>query len=197
MLVGHTPKVIKNAEGARLTPSQVAFTKDGECLVGMRAEWQAVMNSANTFSATKRFFGRQFDDPAVQNIMKHLPYKINRDLVHGACVQSSDIKAYSPSEIGAHIFTKMKQTAESYLNTNVTNAVVAVPPSFNNRNRSAIIEAGRISGLNVLSVIEDSTAAALAYGVSWSRRKMYGNNHSASSSSNFIQKFWFFQHRSL
>nr|CAH7736032.1 unnamed protein product [Callosobruchus chinensis] len=137
---GKQPKVIENAEGSRTTPSVVAFSKDGERLVGMPAKRQAVTNSANTFYATKRLIG-------------------------DAWVQSSDGTMYSPSQIGAFILVKMKETAEAYLNTKVKNAVVTVPAYFNDSQRQATKDAGQISGLNVLRVINEPTAAALAYGM--------------------------------
>nr|CAH7736036.1 unnamed protein product [Callosobruchus chinensis] len=137
---GKQPKVIENAEGSRTTPSVVAFSKDGERLVGMPAKRQAVTNSANTFYATKRLIGRRFEDEEVKTM-------------------------YSPSQIGAFILVKMKETAEAYLNTKVKNAVVTVPAYFNDSQRQATKDAGQISGLNVLRVINEPTAAALAYGM--------------------------------
>lgn len=165
VMEGKTAKVIENAEGARTTPSHVAFTKDGERLVGMPAKRQAVTNSANTFYATKRLIGRRFEDPEVKKDMKNLSYKISRASNGDAWVQGSDGKVYSPSQIGAFILMKMKETADSYLNTNVKNAVVTVPAYFNDSQRQATKDAGQISGLNVLRVINEPTAAALAYGM--------------------------------
>ncbi|KAJ6624103.1 Heat shock 70 kDa protein cognate 5 [Pseudolycoriella hygida] len=165
VMEGKTAKVIENAEGARTTPSHVAFTKEGERLVGMAAKRQAVTNSANTFYATKRLIGRRFEDPEVKKDMKTLSYKISRASNGDAWVQGADGKVYSPSQIGAFILTKMKETADAYLNTNVKNAVVTVPAYFNDSQRQATKDAGQISGLNVLRVINEPTAAALAYGM--------------------------------
>lgn len=165
VMEGKTARVIENAEGARTTPSHVAFTKDGERLVGMPAKRQAVTNSANTFYATKRLIGRRFEDPEVKKDMKNLSYKITRATNGDAWVQGSDGKVYSPSQIGAFILMKMKETADAYLNTNVKNAVVTVPAYFNDSQRQATKDAGQISGLNVLRVINEPTAAALAYGM--------------------------------
>lgn len=165
VMEGKQAKVIENSEGARTTPSTVAFTKSGERLVGTTAKRQAVTNSANTFYATKRLIGRRFDDPEVQKDMKNLSYKITRASNGDAWVQGSDGKVYSPSQIGAFILTKMRETAEAYLNTTVKNAVVTVPAYFNDSQRQATKDAGQIAGLNVLRVINEPTAAALAYGM--------------------------------
>lgn len=165
VMEGKQAKVIENAEGARTTPSHVAFTKDGERLVGMPAKRQAVTNSANTFYATKRLIGRRFDDPEIKKDMKNFSYKITRASNGDAWVQASDGKVYSPSQIGAFVLMKMKETAEAYLNTPVKNAVVTVPAYFNDSQRQATKDAGQIAGLNVLRVINEPTAAALAYGM--------------------------------
>jgi len=165
VMEGKQAKVIENAEGSRTTPSHVAFTKDGERLVGMPAKRQAVTNSANTFYATKRLIGRRFDDPEIKKDMKTLSYKITRASNGDAWVQGSDGKVYSPSQIGAFVLIKMKETAEAYLNTPVKNAVVTVPAYFNDSQRQATKDAGQIAGLNVLRVINEPTAAALAYGM--------------------------------
>ncbi|XP_066991627.2 heat shock 70 kDa protein cognate 5 [Anabrus simplex] len=165
VMEGKQAKVIENAEGSRTTPSVVAFTKDGERLVGMPAKRQAVTNSANTFYATKRLIGRRFDDPEVKKDMQTVSYKIVRASNGDAWVQGSDGKMYSPSQIGAFILMKMKETAESYLNTSVKNAVITVPAYFNDSQRQATKDAGQIAGLNVLRVINEPTAAALAYGM--------------------------------
>ncbi|CAH1981973.1 unnamed protein product [Acanthoscelides obtectus] len=165
VMEGKQPKVIENAEGSRTTPSVVAFSKDGERLVGMPAKRQAVTNSANTFYATKRLIGRRFEDEEVKKDMKTVSYKIVKASNGDAWVQSSDGKMYSPSQIGAFILMKMKETAEAYLNTKVKNAVVTVPAYFNDSQRQATKDAGQISGLNVLRVINEPTAAALAYGM--------------------------------
>ncbi|XP_045505760.1 heat shock 70 kDa protein cognate 5 isoform X1 [Colias croceus] len=165
VMEGKTPKVVENSEGSRTTPSHVAFSKDGERLVGMPAKRQAVTNSGNTFYATKRLIGRRFDDPEVQKDMKNLSYKVVRASNGDAWVQGSDGKVYSPSQIGAFVLIKMKETAEAYLNTSVKNAVVTVPAYFNDSQRQATKDAGQIAGLNVLRVINEPTAAALAYGM--------------------------------
>ncbi|XP_060527131.1 heat shock 70 kDa protein cognate 5 [Cylas formicarius] len=165
VMEGKQAKVIENSEGSRTTPSVVAFTKDGERLVGMPAKRQAVTNSANTFYATKRLIGRRFEDPEVKKDMNNVSYKIVRASNGDAWVQGSDGKMYSPSQIGAFVLIKMKETAEGYLNTKVKNAVVTVPAYFNDSQRQATKDAGQISGLNVLRVINEPTAAALAYGM--------------------------------
>uniref|UniRef100_A0A0K8TS32 Putative heat shock protein cognate 5 n=1 Tax=Tabanus bromius TaxID=304241 RepID=A0A0K8TS32_TABBR len=165
IMEGKQPKVIENSEGSRTTPSHVAFTKDGERLVGMPAKRQAVTNSANTFYATKRLIGRRFDDAEIKKDIKNLSYKVVRASNGDAWVQGTDGKVYSPSQIGAFVLMKMKETAESYLNTPVKNAVITVPAYFNDSQRQATKDAGQIAGLNVLRVINEPTAAALAYGM--------------------------------
>jgi len=165
VMEGKQAKVIENAEGARTTPSVCAFTADGERLVGMPAKRQAVTNSANTFYATKRLIGRRFEDSEVQKDMKMVSYKIVKASNGDAWVSSTDNKLYSPSQIGAFTLMKMKETAEGYLGTAVKNAVVTVPAYFNDSQRQATKDAGQISGLNVLRVINEPTAAALAYGM--------------------------------
>ncbi|CAG9772950.1 unnamed protein product [Ceutorhynchus assimilis] len=165
VMEGKQAKVIENTEGSRTTPSVVAFTKDGERLVGMPAKRQAVTNSANTFYATKRLIGRRFEDAEVKKDMTNVSYKIVKASNGDAWVQGSDGKMYSPSQIGAFVLIKMKETAEAYLNTKVKNAVVTVPAYFNDSQRQATKDAGQISGLNVLRVINEPTAAALAYGM--------------------------------
>ncbi|KAF2880715.1 hypothetical protein ILUMI_25457 [Ignelater luminosus] len=165
VMEGKQAKVIENSEGSRTTPSTVAFTKDGERLVGMPAKRQAVTNSANTFYATKRLIGRRFDDAEVKKDMKTVSYKIVKASNGDAWVQGSDGKMYSPSQIGAFVLVKMKETADAYLNTKVKNAVITVPAYFNDSQRQATKDAGQISGLNVLRVINEPTAAALAYGM--------------------------------
>jgi molecular chaperone DnaK len=172
VMEGKAPKVIENAEGSRTTPSVVAFTKDGERLVGMPAKRQAVTNAANTFYATKRLIGRRFEDAEVKKDMKTASYKIVRASNGDAWIQGSDSKLYSPSQIGAFVLVKMKETAESYLGTSVKNAVVTVPAYFNDSQRQATKDAGQISGLNVLRVINEPTAAALAYGMDKSEDKV-------------------------
>lgn len=161
---GKTPKVLENIEGARTTPSVIAFTNDGERLVGAPAKRQAVINSANTLHATKRLIGRRFDEPEVQKDMKNVSYKIVKASNGDAWVEAQK-KMYSPSQIGAFVLMKMKETAENYLGTSVKNAVVTVPAYFNDSQRQATKDAGQIAGLNVLRVINEPTAAALAYGM--------------------------------
>ncbi|XP_071447813.1 heat shock 70 kDa protein cognate 5 [Hetaerina americana] len=172
VMEGKQAKVIENAEGSRTTPSVVAFTKDGERLVGMPARRQAVTNSANTFYATKRLIGRRFEDPEVKKDMKTVSYKIVKASNGDAWVEGSDGKMYSPSQVGAFVLMKMKETAETYLGTSVKNAVVTVPAYFNDSQRQATKDAGQISGLNVLRVINEPTAAALAYGMDKSEDKI-------------------------
>ncbi|CAL1274810.1 unnamed protein product [Larinioides sclopetarius] len=164
VMEGKTPKVIENAEGSRTTPSVVAFTADGERLVGMPAKRQAVTNAANTLSATKRLIGRKFEDAEVQKDMKNSAFKIVRASNGDAWLEAQG-KMYSPSQIGAFVLMKMKETAESYLGQPVKNAVVTVPAYFNDSQRQATKDAGQIAGLNVLRVINEPTAAALAYGI--------------------------------
>lgn len=157
------PKVIENAEGQRTTPSVVAFTDDGERLVGVAAKRQAVTNPDNTIYAVKRLIGRRFDDKITQEDQKNLPYKIVNGKNGDAWVKVRD-KTYSPSEISAMILRKMKDTAEAYLGKAVKSAVVTVPAYFNDAQRSATKDAGVIAGLDVKRIINEPTAAALAYG---------------------------------
>lgn len=164
VMEGKTPKVIENSEGSRTTPSVVAFTADGERLVGMPAKRQAVTNASNTLSATKRLIGRKFEDPEVKKDMQTQSYKIVRASNGDAWVEAHG-KMYSPSQIGAFVLMKMKETAEGYLGHNVKNAVITVPAYFNDSQRQATKDAGQIAGLNVLRVINEPTAAALAYGM--------------------------------
>merc|ERR1711944_73335 len=165
VMEGKQAKVIENAEGARTTPSVIAFSAEGERLAGMPAKRQAVTNSENTFYATKRLIGRRFDDEEVKKDMKMVSYKIIKASNGDAWVTATDGKVYSPSQVGAFVLNKMKETAESYLSTSVKNAVVTVPAYFNDSQRQATKDAGQISGLNVLRVINEPTAAALAYGM--------------------------------
>ncbi|KAL7064786.1 hypothetical protein AAHC03_04406 [Spirometra sp. Aus1] len=164
VMEGKTPKILENSEGARTTPSVVAFTAEGERLVGAPARRQAVTNSRNTLSATKRLIGRRFDDAEVQKDMKTSSFKIIKASNGDAWVEAQG-KAYSPSQIGAFVLMKMKETAENYLGSKVSNAVITVPAYFNDSQRQATKDAGQIAGLNVLRVINEPTAAALAYGL--------------------------------
>lgn len=168
---GKTPKVLENSEGARTTPSVVAFTKEGERLTGMPAKRQAVTNAENTLSATKRLIGRKFTDPEVQKDMKTVPYKIVKASNGDAWLEAHG-KLYSPSQIGAFVLMKMKETGENYLGQKVKNAVITVPAYFNDSQRQATKDAGQIAGLNVLRVINEPTAAALAYGMDKSDDKL-------------------------
>lgn len=164
IMEGKQAKVIENAEGNRTTPSVVAFTADGERLIGAPARRQAVTNAANTVYATKRLIGRRFEDSEVQKDIKIMPFKIVKASNGDAWIEAQG-RMYSPSQIGAFILTKMKETAESYLGTKVNNAVITVPAYFNDSQRQATKDAGQIAGLNVLRVINEPTAAALAYGM--------------------------------
>jgi molecular chaperone DnaK len=164
VMEGTTPKVIENAEGARTTPSIVAFTDDGERLVGQPAKRQSVTNPERTFFAIKRLIGRTFDDPMTKKDMGLVPYKIIKASNGDAWVQA-DSKQYSPSQISAFVLQKMKETAESYLGQTVTQAVITVPAYFNDAQRQATKDAGKIAGLEVLRIINEPTAAALAYGL--------------------------------
>jgi molecular chaperone DnaK len=164
VMEGKTPKVIENAEGMRTTPSMVAFTDDGETIVGLPAKRQAVTNPENTFFAIKRLIGRRYDDPMVEKDKKLVPYKIVRADNGDAWVESHG-KKYSPSQISAFILQKMKETAESYLGQKVEQAVITVPAYFNDAQRQATKDAGKIAGLEVLRIINEPTAAALAYGL--------------------------------
>jgi molecular chaperone DnaK len=162
VMEGNDPVVIANSEGARTTPSVVAFTKGGERLVGQAAKRQAVTNSQNTVFSIKRFMGRFMDE--VSEEMKLVPYKVVQGENNTARVQIGD-RVYSPPEISAMILQKMKQTAEDYLGTKITEAVITVPAYFNDAQRQATKEAGEIAGLNVRRIINEPTAAALAYGL--------------------------------
>ena len=158
------PIVLANSEGSRTTPSVVAFTDSGERLVGQIARRQAITNPENTIFAVKRLIGRRSDDPMVQKATKVLPYKVVRNENGDAWVEIRG-KQYSPAEISAFILQKMKQTAEDYLGEKVTEAVITVPAYFNDSQRQATKDAGRIAGLNVLRIINEPTAASLAYGL--------------------------------
>lgn len=160
---GMTPKIIENSEGARTTPSVVAFTEEGR-YVGVAAKRQAVVNPENTLFATKRLIGRKYTDAEVQRDIKEVPYKIVQHSNGDAWLEARGEK-YSPSQIGGFVLGKMKETAESYLMKSVKNAVVTVPAYFNDSQRQATKDAGQIAGLNVLRVVNEPTAAALAYGL--------------------------------
>jgi molecular chaperone DnaK len=164
VMEGATYKVIENSEGARTTPSMVGFTKDGERLVGQPAKRQAVTNPEGTVFAVKRLIGRRYDDPLVNKDKGLVPYRIVKGDNGDAWVSVQD-KNYSPSEISAMILTKMKETAESYLGEKVSQAVITVPAYFNDSQRQATKDAGKIAGLEVLRIINEPTAAALAYGL--------------------------------
>jgi molecular chaperone DnaK len=164
VMEGKDWRVIENAEGMRTTPSQVAFTDSGERLVGQAAKRQAVTNPENTFFAIKRLIGRRFDDPMTKKDMGLVPYKIIAGDNGDAWVESRG-KKYSPSQISAFILMKMKETAEAYLGEKVTQAVITVPAYFNDAQRQATKDAGKIAGLEVLRIINEPTAAALAYGL--------------------------------
>src|SRR3569833_1060087 len=161
---GGKPKVIENSEGARTTPSIVAFTKDGERLIGQPAKRQAVTNPDNTIFAVKRLIGRRFDDPMTKKDMELVPYSIVKGKNGDAWVKAGG-DDYSPSQVSAFILQKMKETAESYLGETVTQAVITVPAYFNDAQRQATKDAGQIAGLEVLRIINEPTAAALAYGL--------------------------------
>jgi molecular chaperone DnaK len=164
VMEGGKPKVIENAEGARTTPSIVAFAKDGERLIGQPAKRQAVTNPDNTVFAVKRLIGRRFDDPITKKDTELVPYHIVKGANGDAWVKAGG-EDYSPSQISAFTLQKMKETAESYLGETVTQAVITVPAYFNDAQRQATKDAGRIAGLEVLRIINEPTAAALAYGL--------------------------------
>jgi molecular chaperone DnaK len=164
VMEGNKPRVIENAEGARTTPSMVAFTDRGEVLVGQTAKRQSITNPENTIFAIKRLIGRRYDDPITQKDKGMVPYKIVAGPNGDAWVEVKG-KAYSPSQISAFILTKMKETAEAFLGQKVEQAVITVPAYFNDAQRQATKDAGRIAGLDVLRIINEPTAAALAYGL--------------------------------
>ena len=164
IMEGSQPKVLENAEGARTTPSVVAFTEDGEKLVGQPAKRQAVTNPENTIFAVKRLVGRNFDDPTVKKDIAAAPFKIVNSEKGDAWIEARGEK-YSPSQISAFILQKMKETAEKYLGQEVTKAVITVPAYFNDAQRQATKDAGKIAGLEVLRIINEPTAASLAYGL--------------------------------
>jgi molecular chaperone DnaK len=164
VMEGNKPKVIENTEGARTTPSMVAFTDTGEVLVGQTAKRQSITNPENTIFAIKRLIGRRYDDPMTQKDKGMVPYKIVPGPNGDAWVEIKG-KKYSPSQISAFILTKMKETAEAFLGQKVEQAVITVPAYFNDAQRQATKDAGRIAGLEVLRIINEPTAAALAYGL--------------------------------
>ncbi|KAG0374633.1 Stress-70 protein, mitochondrial [Mortierella sp. AD032] len=170
VMEGKIPRVIENAEGARTTPSVVAFTKEGEMVVGQAAKRQAVVNPENTIYATKRLIGRKFSDPAVQHDIKTVSYKIVKADNGDAWVEARG-KRYSPSQISAFVLGKMKDTADGYLGKKVKHAVITVPAYFNDAQRQATKDAGTIAGLDVLRVINEPTAAALAFGLDKTKDK--------------------------
>ncbi|KAK5138176.1 hypothetical protein LTR08_004871 [Meristemomyces frigidus] len=164
VMEGKAPRIIENSEGARTTPSVVGFTKEGERLVGISAKRQAVVNPENTLFATKRLIGRKFKDAEVQRDIQQVPYKIVQHTNGDAWLEAQG-QRYSPSQIGGFVLGKMKETAEAFLGKSLKNAVVTVPAYFNDQQRQATKDAGAISGLNVLRVVNEPTAAALAYGM--------------------------------
>lgn len=168
---GKNPKVIENSEGIRTTPSIVAFTEKGEKLVGQSAKRQAVTNAKNTVFAVKRLIGRTFSDPKTKELAKKVSYSLMQAKNKDAWVKIAD-KDYAPSQISAMILEKMKETAENYLGEKVTKAVITVPAHFNDSQRQATKDAGKIAGLEVLRIINEPTAAALAYGLDKSESKV-------------------------
>ncbi|HKJ73421.1 MAG TPA: Hsp70 family protein, partial [Alphaproteobacteria bacterium] len=164
VMEGSKPRVIENAEGMRTTPSQVAFTEDGERLVGQPAKRQAVTNPDNTLFAIKRLIGRRYDDPMTKKDIDMVPYTIVKAQNGDAWVESRG-ETYSPSQVSAFILQKMKETAEKFLGETVTQAVITVPAYFNDAQRQATKDAGKIAGLEVLRIINEPTAASLAYGL--------------------------------
>ncbi|HXA71340.1 MAG TPA: molecular chaperone DnaK [Stellaceae bacterium] len=164
VMEGKSAKVIENAEGMRTTPSMVAFTESGERLVGQAAKRQGITNPENTFYGVKRLIGRRFEDPMVKKEMDLVPFKISRGDNGDAWVEGRG-KKYAPSQISAFVLQKMKETAEAYLGETVTEAVITVPAYFNDSQRQATKDAGKIAGLEVLRIINEPTAAALAYGL--------------------------------
>lgn len=165
VMEGSNAKVIENSEGMRTTPSVVAFLEDGSRIVGISAKRQSVTNPSNTFYATKRLIGRRYEDPEIQKDMKHLSYKVSKAPNGDAWVETTNKQQYSPSQVGAFVLTKMKETAEAYLGKPIKEAIVTVPAYFNDAQRQATKDAGRIAGLEVKRIINEPTAAALSYGM--------------------------------
>ena len=170
IMEGSQAKVLENAEGARTTPSVVAFTEEKEKLIGQPAKWQAVTNPENTIFAVKRLIGRNFEDPTVKKDIEAAPFKIVNSEKGDAWIEAKGEK-YSPSQISAFILQKMKETAEKYLGQAVTKAVITVPAYFNDAQRQATKDAGKIAGLEVLRIINEPTAASLAYGLDKKQNK--------------------------
>jgi len=161
-------EIIANDQGNRTTPSWVSFSDSGERLVGESAKGQSVSNQKNTFFDVKRLIGRNFSDPIVQKEIKNMPFKVtagSNDRILIESIVNGETKQFSPEELSAMVLVKMKQTAESFLGKTVTDAVVTVPAYFNDSQRKATKDAGTIAGLNVIRIINEPTAAALAYGL--------------------------------
>ncbi len=170
IMEGTQPKVLENTEGARTTPSVVAFTEGEEKLVGQPAKRQAVTNPENTIFAVKRLIGRNFEDSTVKKDIETSPFNIIKSESGDAWIESQG-KKYSPSQISAFVLQKMKETAEKYLGQEVTKAVITVPAYFNDAQRQATKDAGKIAGLEVLRIINEPTAASLAYGLDKKQNK--------------------------
>jgi len=170
VMEGGDAKVIENVEGSRTTPSIVAFTDDGEVLVGQAAKRQGVTNPENTLFAIKRLIGRRYDDPMTKKDKAMVPYQIVKADNGDAWVEARSEK-YSPSQVSAYVLKKMKETAEAYLGEGVTQAVITVPAYFDDAQRQATKDAGQIAGLEVLRIINEPTAAALSYGLDKSESK--------------------------